>query len=112
MITDQRRKTRERDRRITSNVDFRRCKRTIFRRDNEVTRSCQFKTPTQTHTTYLGNGDLREREQFAYHTMHRVEHLRNIFARVITDIDTCRERPLTATWNDHNVGCDVLCAPL
>ena len=73
-------------------MDLRRRKRTIFRRDNKITGSCQFATPAKTDTTDHGNGDLRERQEFADHSVHDVEHLGNLFTRVIADIDAGGER--------------------
>ena len=91
-------------------MDFRRCKRTIFRRDNEITGTCQFATPAKTDTADQGNGDLRDHEKFADHAVHDFEHLGNIFTRVIADIDAGGERSLAGTLNNQNVGCGVLCA--
>ena len=60
MIADQRRKPRQSDRRITSNMDFRRRKGTIFRPQDEVARGSQLATAAQTYTTNQGNSDLRQ----------------------------------------------------
>ena len=47
---------------------------------------------------------LGDREKFADHTVHDVEHLGNVFTRVIADIDAGGERSLAGTFNHHNVG--------
>ena len=91
-------------------MDFRRRKGTVFRRDNEVTGTCQFATPAKTDTADQGNRDLRDHEKFADHAVHHFEHLGNLFTRVIADIDAGGERSLAGTLNNQNVGCDVLCA--
>src|SRR4029450_1902724 len=107
-ITDQLEKTRQSDWRITSNMDLRRRKRTIFRGDNEVARSCQFATPAKTDTLDQGNSDLGDQEKFADHTVHGVEHLGNICARVIADIDACGERPLASPFDDNDGGFSLV----